>query len=112
MRVVGRRAIVVAVVVAQLFFVVRAYHSAHKEFGFHMFDESSDWQADITRVTADGRRVPVDDGWNGYRWADLVDTRALTYPGVRHHADAGVENQLAFLDAALDYVATHTPRDT
>jgi hypothetical protein len=30
---------------------------------------------------------------------------------VRRHADAGVDNQLAFLDAALDWVAGHTPRD-
>ena len=31
---------------------------------------------------------------------------------MRHHADAGLDNQIAFLDAALDYVADHTPRDT
>jgi hypothetical protein len=36
----------------------------------------------------------------------------LQYPSIRHHADAGVDNQLAFLRAALDYVAAHTPRDT
>ena len=30
----------------------------------------------------------------------------------RHHADAGLDNQLAFLDAALDWVAGNTPRDT
>ena len=29
----------------------------------------------------------------------------------RHHADAGLDNQLAFLDSALDWVAEHTPRD-
>ena len=37
--------------------------------------------------------------------------RGLAYPGTRHHADAGLDNQLAFLDAALDYVADHTPAD-
>ena len=30
---------------------------------------------------------------------------------MRHHADAGLDNQLAFLDAALDWVAANTPRD-
>ena len=38
-------------------------------------------------------------------------TAAWRTPHVRHHADAGLDNQLAFLDAALDYVATHTPAD-
>jgi len=42
----------------------------------------------------------------------MVRSRGLSSPGVRHHADAGLDNQLAFLDAALDYVADHTPRDT
>jgi hypothetical protein len=55
----ARRIVVVVVVVAQLAFVVRAYHSAHKEFGFQMFPESSTWQADIVRVTADGQRIPI-----------------------------------------------------
>jgi hypothetical protein len=107
---IARRAIFALVVLAQLAFVVRGYSSAHQEFAYRMFSESSDWRADIVRVTADGRRVPVDEDW-AYRWSDLVTTRALQFPDVRHHADAGVENQLAFLDAALDYVATHTPRD-
>ncbi len=30
---------------------------------------------------------------------------------MRHHADAGLDNQLAFLDSALDWVAANTPRD-
>ena len=30
---------------------------------------------------------------------------------MRHHADAGLENQLAFLESALDWVADNTPRD-
>jgi len=108
----ARRIVVVVVVVAQLTFVVRAYHSAHKEFGFQMFPESSTWQADIVRVTADGRRIPISDPWDGYTWSQLVRVRGLSRPSVRHHADAGLSNQVAFLDAALDYVADHTPRDT
>ena len=110
-RVVGRRVVVIAVVVLQLFFVARAYWSAHQEFGFHMFNESTTWQADIVRVTADGQRIPVTEAWNGYTWTDLVHTRYLAYPELVQHADAGIENQLAFLDEALDYVASHTPRD-
>lgn len=92
--------------------LVRGAGSDHKEFAFRMFPESSTWRADIVRVTADGRRVDVHDAWpGGYEWSGLVRGRGLTRPDVRHHADAGVDNQLAFLDAALDWVATHTPRD-
>jgi hypothetical protein len=76
-----------------------------------MFPESSTWSADIVRVTADGRRVPVGVPWSGYRWDELVRDRGLRYPAVRHHADAGLDNQVAFLDAALDWVADNTPRD-
>jgi hypothetical protein len=111
LRVVGRRVAVVAVVALQLGFIVRAYFSDHKEFGFQMFPESSTWRADVVRVTADGRRVPIERPWSGYSWAELVPNVGLRYPGVRHHAYAGVDNQLAFLDSALDWVATNTPRD-
>jgi hypothetical protein len=110
-RVVGRRVVVVAVVVLQLGFVARGYWSDHKEFAFQMFPEASTWQANVVRVTADGRRVPVERPWAGYRWDELVQDRGLRYPAVRHHADAGLDNQLAFLDAALDWVADNTPRD-
>jgi hypothetical protein len=55
--------------------------------------------------------VPIGEPWAGYQWAALVPSRGLAYPATRHHADAGLDNQLAFLDAALDYVATHTPAD-
>jgi hypothetical protein len=111
LRVVARRAAVVAVVALQLGFIVRAYFSDHKEFGFQMFPESSTWRADVVRVTADGRRVPIERPWSGYRWPELVPNVGLRYPGVRHHAYAGLDNQLAFLDSALDWVATNTPRD-
>jgi hypothetical protein len=108
---VARRLVVVAVVVLQLGLVVRAYRSDHKELGFQMFPESSTWQADVVRVTAGGARIPVTRPWSGYRWDDLVATRGLGRPDVRHHADAGLDNQVAFLDAALDWVADNTPRD-
>ena len=99
------------VVVLQLAFVARGYWSDHKEFAFQMFPESSTWKADIVRVLHDGSVVPVDEDWDGYRWGDLVRDRYLPAPAARHHADGGVDNQLAFLRAALDYVASHTPRD-
>jgi hypothetical protein len=103
--------VVLAVVLLQLGLVARGYWSDHKEFAFQMFPEASTWRADVVRVTADGRRVPVEVPWSGYRWDDLVSSRGLSYPSVRHHADAGLDNQLAFLDAALDWVADNTPRD-
>jgi hypothetical protein len=110
-RTVGRRVAVVAVVGLQLGFAARGYWADHKEFAFQMFPESSTWRADIVRVTTDGRRVPIERSWSGYRWDELVPDRGLAYPGIRHHADAGLDNQLAFLDAALDWVAANTPRD-
>ena len=102
---------VVGFVALQLWFIVRGYFSDHKEFAFQMFPESSTWQADVVRVTADGRRVPVEQPWSGYRWAELAPNVGLRYPGVRHHAYAGLDNQLAFLQSALDWVADNTPRD-
>lgn len=110
-RVAARRVVVLAVVVLQVGFIARAYWSDHKEFGYQMFPESSTWRAEVVRVTADGRRVPVEQPWFGYRWDELVRDRGLRYPAVRQHADAGLDNQLAFLDAALDWVAANTPRD-
>ena len=107
----GRRVIVLAVVLLQLGFVARGYWADHKEFAFQMFPESSTWRASLFRVTADGERVPIDRPWFGYRWEDMVRDRGLSYPQYRHHADAGLDNQLAFLRAALDWVASNTPRD-
>ena len=111
LRVRGRRAIVAAVLVLQAALLVRGIDADHKEFAFRMFPEASDWRADIVRVTDTGERIPIDVDWNGYRWAQLVPVRLLDAPSVRRHADAGVDNQLAFLRAALDWVADHTPRD-
>lgn len=99
------------VVVVQLTFVVRAYGADHRELGWQMFPEASTWRADVVRVTRSGERVPIEATWDGYRWADLVPSRGLAHPGVRHHADAGLDNQVAFLDAALDWVADNTPAD-
>jgi hypothetical protein len=102
---------VLAVVILQLGFVARGYWADHKEFAFQMFPESSTWRAEVVRVTAHGTRIPVEVPWAGYRWDELVRDRGLSYPAVRHHADAGLDNQLAFLRAALDWVAKNTPRD-
>jgi hypothetical protein len=108
---VGRRVILLAVVAAQLGFVVRGYWSDHKQFAFQMFPESSTWRADVVRVTADGRRIPVEQPWAGYRWDGLVGDVGLQNPSAQHHADAGLDNQLAFLRSALNWVADDTPRD-
>jgi hypothetical protein len=110
-RVIGRRVIVLGVVLLQLGFIARGYTADHKEFAFQMFPESSTWRADVVRVTAGGRRVPVEIPWDGYSWDRLVTDRGLSYPSFRHHADAGLDNQLAFLRSALDWVAQNTPRD-
>ena len=106
-----RRVVVLAVVVVQLGLVARGYWSDHKQFAFQMFPESSTWRATVVRVTADGRRIPIERGWSGYRWDELVRDRGVSFPSIRHHADAGLDNQLAFLEAALDWVASNTPRD-
>jgi hypothetical protein len=109
--VIGRRLAVAAVVAAQVGFAVRGYFSDHKEFAFQMFPEASTWRADIVRVTADGRRVPIERPWSGYSWDELAPNVGLQNPGIRHHAYAGLDNQLAFLDSALDWVGANTPRD-
>lgn len=107
----GRRVVVTTIVALQLAFVVRAYSAPHMEFGYQMFPEASTWRADIVRVASDGRRVPIDDDWSGYRWNDLAGVRGLGSPWREHHADAGLDSQLAFLGEALDWVATNTPDD-
>jgi hypothetical protein len=110
-RIVARRVVVVAVVGLQLAFVTRGYWADHREFAFQMFPESSTWSAEIVRVTTDGQRIPIERPWAGYSWDELVQGRGLSYPSPRHDADAGLDSQLAFLDAALDWVAENTPRD-
>ena len=99
------------IIALQLGFIVRGYSTDHKPFAFQMFPEASTWRADVVRVTSDGRRIPVEQPWAGYHWDALVGDRGLQGPAIRHHADAGLANELAFLGSALDWVADHTPRD-
>lgn len=101
----------VGLVLLSLTMVVRAYRAPHMEFGYQMFPESSEWQAEIVRITADGNHVPIGEPWYGYEWRELVRGRGLTVPERRHHADAGIDNQLEFLTEALDWVAANTPDD-
>ncbi len=106
-----RRLGALAIVVAQLLLIVRAYDAPIDTFGFQMFPESSQWQADIYRVTDDGL-VPISEPWpGGYQWSDLVAARGLGTPSVRHHADAGLGATLFLLERALDWVAVNTPAD-
>lgn len=91
--------------------VIVAYGSDHAQFGFQMFPESSRWKTEIVRVQADGTEIPVNEDWQ-YRWSSLVDDRGLGNPFVWHHADAGLQSQLAFLQASLNWVGENTPEDT
>jgi hypothetical protein len=109
--VIGRRLVIAVVLTAQAVLLVRGVSSDHKELAWRMFPEASDWRADIVRVTDSGERRSIEDDWSGYRWSTLVPERLLDAPWVRRHADAGVDNQLAFLRSALDWVADNTPRD-
>jgi hypothetical protein len=102
---------VVGVLAVQVGFAINGYREPQKFFAFQPFNESSTWSADIVRVTWDGERVPIDDGWAGYRWGSLVDMPALSGYSRTRHASYGVDATVAFLDDALDWVATHTPAD-
>ena len=102
---VARRVVFLGALTLQAALVVRGAGSDHRELAFRMFPEASRWRADIVRVTDEGRRVQVSDA----EWRRLVRGRGLSNPSVRHHADAGLDSQLAFLDAALDWFAARTP---
>ena len=109
-----RRAIgafVVAVLTVQVGFALNGYREPHKFFAFQPFNESSTWRADIVRVTWDGDRIPIDGGWAGYQWDELVHMSALQRPSRLRPAYMGVGATVDFLDDALDWVATNTPRD-
>jgi len=107
------RCFVVVVLVGQVALLVRGYADPHKLFAFQPFNESSTWRADVVRVTADGRRVPIEEPWpGGYDWDELVGWGVLERPGVLRHAYSGLGASLDFLDEALDWVADHTPDDT
>lgn len=110
-RVVLRRVVVLTFVALQLLLVVRAYWAPHREFGYQMFPEASQWQAEIVRVTDDGDRVSIETSWSGYEWNELVQGRGLTSPWRRHDADSGIGRQLQLLDEALVWVAANTPND-
>jgi hypothetical protein len=97
-----RRIAAIGIVVAQLLLIVRAYSAPIDTFGFQMFPESSQWQADIFRVLPDGSRIDIREPWpGGYRWEQLVDARGLGSPFTLHHADAGLDATVHLLDAAL-----------
>ncbi len=101
-----------AVLLVQAGLIVRSYWDPHNFFGYQPFNESSEWRADIVRVTSDGRRVPISEAWpGGYRWNDLIGWGVLEDPGRRKHAYAGLGASLDFLDDSLDWVADHTPDD-
>lgn len=107
-----RRIAAITIVMLQLALIVRAYSAPIDTFGFQMFPESSQWQADVYRVLVDGTRVDVRDPWpGGYRWEELVTARGLGVVSVLHHADAGLEATVWLFDAALDWVAANTPED-
>jgi hypothetical protein len=100
-RVWARRIVVVGVLLAQALLIARGGSADHAEGAWRMFPEASDWRADLVRVEPGGDRVPITDA----EWSALVSGRGLGRPSVRHHADAGLDNQLAFLRAALEWFA-------
>ncbi len=109
---IAARVAAVAILAAQFALVVRAYSADHAFFGFQMFPESSEWRADIVRITDDGRRVDIRAEWpGGYRWEELVSGRGLGSPFLRHHADTGLRSTLHFFEEALRWVAANTPND-
>jgi hypothetical protein len=105
-------AFILVVLATQVGIAVNGYREPHKLFAFQPFNESSTWKAEVVRVTWDGERLPIAGGWAGYEWNDLVDMAALRGPSRLRHAYMGVGATVDFLDDALDWIATHTPRDT
>ena len=99
------------VLALQVALAINGYRDPHRFFAFQPFNESSTWSADIVRVTWDGQRLPVDQGWDGYRWDSLVAMPAIEGFARTRDASYGVDATVAFLDDALDWVATHTPAD-
>ncbi len=110
-RIRGACVVFVTVLVLQIGLAINGYREPHKYFAFQPFNESSTWQADIVRVTWDGRRIPIEEDWSGYDWDTLVDMAALQHPQQLQHAYMGVDATLDFLDHALDWVSDHTPAD-
>jgi hypothetical protein len=104
------RAFFASVLAAQLYAVLHAYYDPLKRFGYQPFSESTLWQARIWAVDRAGQKTDVSEGFEGYRWGELVRAR-VGRPFELQHARAGIAASLYFLQHALDYVAEHTPRD-
>jgi len=105
------RAFFVVAVSLQLFFVIRGYWDPHKRFAFQMFHESSEWSAEVVRVTRDGKRVPIEQEFHGYKWANLVRCCGLRHLRKMHDAERGIGSTLIYFQNALDWVADNTPND-
>lgn len=106
------RGFAAVVLVGHLGLLARGYVDPHKFFAFQPFNESSVWRADVVRVTADGRRIPIEDDWpGGYDWDELVGWGVLEQPSVPRHAYSGLGTSIDFFDESLDWVADHTPDD-
>jgi hypothetical protein len=99
-----------SVIAAQLYAVVHAYRDPLKRFGYQPFSESTQWQVRIWAVDRAGHKTDVAQGFEGYRWSDLVRVR-VGQPFHLQPASSGIAASLYFLQHALDYVAAHTPRD-
>jgi hypothetical protein len=108
---IAARLVFAVVVIGQITILYRGYDDPHKRFAFQPFGESTTWKARIVRVLADGRRLPIERGWHGYSWPDLVRHRGLAWHKQFRHADSGAASILDFLQHALDWVADHTPDD-
>jgi len=104
------RAFCASVIAGQLYAVVHAYRDPLKRFGYQPFSESTEWQARIWAVDREGHKADVAQGFEGYQWSDLVQTR-VAHPFRRQVASSGIAATEYFLRHALDYVAEHTPRD-
>jgi hypothetical protein len=107
-----RRVVAVCAVAVMLGGVVRGYVTSSPVLAWQMFPEASTWEAEIVRVAADGREIPIDESWpGGYEWGELVTARGLGDPEGVSHAAYGIEETLAGLREALDWVALNTPLD-
>lgn len=111
-RTVGRRVAVLAAAVVIAFGIGNGYRSASPALTWQMFPEASTWQADISRITFDGRQIDVREPWGGgYEWSALVDGGGLSTPFTERPASYGIVVALDRLQHALDWVAVNTPED-
>jgi len=102
---------VAALLTIQVGFAINGYRDPHKFFAFQPFHESSTWRADIVRVTWDGERLPVEGGWAGYDWNELVDTAALQHPWRTRHAYIGGRRHYRLPRSGSRLIAANTPDD-